>query len=67
MRILVEYLSLSSLNLIKKNHSSILTEKFKPEPGIEPRASRLMYKRSTTELSRSIHCRYLNLGFFLIT
>ena len=30
-----------------------IAENYRPEPGIEPRASRLMYERSTTELSRS--------------
>ena len=30
---------------------TIITEKYRPEPGIEPRASRLTYERSTTELS----------------
>ena len=31
-----------------------MTEKYRPEPDIEPRASCLAYERSTTELSRSI-------------
>ena len=43
------------------------TERYRPEPGFKPRASRLTYERSTTELSRSIQFCYLNLGFFLIT
>ena len=44
-----------------------ITEKYRPEPEIEPRASRLTYERSTIELSRSIQFHYLNLVFFLIT
>ena len=45
----------------------LITEKYRPEPGIKPQASCLTYERSTTELSRSIQFRSLNLGFILIT
>ena len=44
-----------------------MTEKHRPDPGIEIWASRLTYERSTTKLSRSTQSSYLNLGFFLIT
>ena len=43
------------------------TDKHRPESGLEPRASRLTYERSATELSRSMQFCYLNFGFFLIT
>ena len=44
-----------------------ITEKYRPVPGLEPRASRLTYERATIELSRSIQFCYLSLGFFLMT
>ena len=44
-----------------------MTEKHRPDPGIELWASRLTYERSTTKLSRSTQSSHLNLGFFLIT
>ena len=31
-----------------------ITEKYRPEPGLEPRVSRLTYECSTTELSKPI-------------
>ena len=37
----------------------LITKKYRPEPCIEPMASRLTYERSTTELSRSIQFCYL--------
>ena len=46
---------------------SCITDKYRPEPGIEPWASRLTYDHPTTKISRSIHFCYLNLGFSLIT
>ena len=44
-----------------------ITEKYRPEPGYEPRVSRFAHEHSTIELSRSIQFCYLNLGLFLIT
>ena len=44
---------------LHSEHNSI-TQKYRPEPGLEPRVSRLAHEYSTTELSRSIQFCYLN-------
>ena len=37
-----------------------ITEKYRPEPGLKPRVSRLTHEYSTTELSKPIQFCYLN-------
>ena len=44
-----------------------ITEKYRPESGLEPRVSRLTYECSTTELSKPTQFCYSNLGFYLTT
>ena len=44
-----------------------MTEKYRPEPGLEPRVSTLVHEHATTEISRSTQFYYSNLGLFLTT
>ena len=44
-----------------------ITEKYRPEPGLEPRVSRLTYECSTTELPKPTQFCYSYLGFYLTT
>ena len=45
----------------------IYNRKHKPEPGLEPRASRLTHEHSITELSKPTQFCYSNLVFILTT
>ena len=54
-------------HLLELDCIKCITEKYRPEQGLEALASRLTYERSTTELSISIQFCYLNLGFILNT
>ena len=60
-------LQIVSINLLSEDDCYCITKKYRPEPGLEPRASCLAHKHSTTELSKTTQFCYLNLGFFLIT
>ena len=42
--------------------TAYMTEKYKPEPGLEPRVSRLAHEHSTTELFKRIQLCYLIKG-----
>ena len=44
-----------------------ITEKYRPEPGLEPRVSRLVHEYATTELSKPTQFCYLIFGCFLTT
>ena len=52
---------------IKSESIGLITEKYRPEPGLEPRVSRLTHEHSATRLPRPKQFCYLNLGFLLIT
>ena len=41
-------------------YAKFITEKYRPEPGLEPRIFRLAHEHSTAELSRSIQFCHLN-------
>ena len=61
-------LTLKNVYINNNGYCRLITEKYRPEPGIEPRTSRLTYER-TSDLPLSYPDPYnsANLGFFPIT